>query len=58
MTNWKTTLAGIISGVGFVLTQVPHTGHYGAIVAAVGTVLTGLAAKDNDVTGGTRANTK
>jgi hypothetical protein len=54
--NWKTTLAGI--GAIAAGTLLPVVGVPAAIctaVAAFCTGILGLAAKDHDVTGGTRA---
>jgi len=50
MKNWKTTLAGLASGVAYVVTGQPDWKH---ILVAVFMALTGIAAKDFNVTGGT-----
>jgi hypothetical protein len=53
-TSWKTTLGGIITAIGTLLTQMndPTMKLIGGVMAAVGALLLGLAAKDHDVTGG------
>lgn len=51
-TSWKTTVAGIMLGFGTPLSTAGE-GIYktvGVILAAVGGLLLGLAARDNDVT--------
>lgn len=50
MKNWKTTLAGIASGVAYLVTGQPDWKH---ILVAVLMALTGMTAKDFNVTGGT-----
>ena len=63
MKNWKTSLLGVLAGLPMLLhgagVSVGHIGDgdwltfvQGLLVAGVG-----LAAKDHDVTGGTRQNT-
>jgi hypothetical protein len=58
--SWKTTAFGAILGVGLALSSgqifagVPHAKDVGALAAIVGAIGGGRAAKDNDVTGGTR----
>ena len=56
MTSWKTSLGGLIMALGAILTQQSdHTTQLvGAVLSAVGALLLGLAAKDHDVTGGTK----
>lgn len=54
MKNWKTTLSGLLGAAGLILTQIPKTSAWGGILAAIGAALTGLTAKDNNVTGGTK----
>lgn len=64
--NWKTTLAGILTGGPLLACQFFHicsVGHFGSgdwlqVVSGVGAVLTGFLAKDHDVTGGVRPNVK
>lgn len=56
MVSWKTSLGGIILALGGVFTQ--QTDHtiqlIGGVLSAVGALLLGLAAKDHNVTGGTK----
>ena len=56
MVSWKTSLGGIILALGGVLTQQSdHTLQLiGGVLSAVGALLMGLAAKDHNVTGGTK----
>lgn len=61
--NWKTTLAGIITGIPLLLHSVGvgSVGHFGntdwlTLIGGLGAVLTGAVAKDHDVTGGTKPN--
>lgn len=53
MKNWKTTLSGIVSIVPIIANlfgmQIPNEVVVGAV--AVGSFITGLFAKDHDVTG-------
>ncbi len=51
--NWKTTAAGFASGIAYAVTNQPDWKH---IIVAVLMALTGLAAKDFNVTGGTTPN--
>jgi hypothetical protein len=55
MKNWKTTLGGILSAAGIGMAGSGNgTMHIvGTIIASVGALLMGGAAKDNNVTGGT-----
>lgn len=58
LTNWKTTLLGILAGAAQI---VPAFGHFGKasipqVITGVSTFLLGLFAKDHDVTGGVRPN--
>ena len=55
MKNWKTTLSGIVAAIGasMQLSADPTVKAIGAIVIAVGALLFGISAKDNNVTGGT-----
>jgi hypothetical protein len=55
-TNWKTTLAGIITaiGVGFSQATDPTLQFIGKILLLVGPLLLGAMAKDHNVTGGTK----
>lgn len=59
MKNWKTSLAGLLTSVGLVLTtnNNPTFQTVGTIAAAVGTLLMGMSGKDFNVTGGTVAAT-
>lgn len=54
MRNWKTTIGGVLSAIGLGLTANPHAGLHtaGVVLAAVGSLLMGGAAKDHNVTGG------
>lgn len=51
MKNWKTTLFGVVSAIGFIL---PHFGipqNVAAAIQTIGVFLLGLHAKDNSTTG-------
>ena len=55
MKNWKTTIGGILLGIG---TPMAATGEgiyktIGVALATVGGLILGISAKDNNVTGGT-----
>lgn len=52
--NWKTTLFGGITaaGIGLSASDDPILKTIGIVLAAIGPVLLGLFAKDNNVTGG------
>lgn len=56
--NWKTSIAGIATILAAIATPIlPVVGVPAAIVSAIATALAGVglvAAKDHDVTGGTR----
>ena len=55
MKNWKTTVGGILLGIGTPLAAAGE-GIYktiGVALATAGGLIVGLAAKDNNVTGGT-----
>ena len=54
MTNWQTSLGGVIAALGGVFTQQSdHTVQLiGGVLSAVGLLILGLAAKDHNVTGG------
>jgi len=56
MSNWKTTLAGVITaiGVGFSQSNDPTLQFIGKILVVIGPVILGYLAKDYDVTGGNR----
>lgn len=56
MKNWKTTLAGALTALGLTLSaNSDNTLHLiGQVATAVGALLLGLSAKDNNVTGGTK----
>lgn len=64
-TSWKTTLGGLVTGLGVAGDAIlqayaagSFTGKTGLqLLAAVGIVILGLYAKDNNVTGGTVVNT-
>lgn len=59
MKNWKTTLAGVLTGGPLIACQLFHicsAGHFGntdwlSIVSGIGAILMGAIAKDADVTG-------
>ena len=57
MTNWMPTVAGLLAAIGGALTQMdnPTIKSIGTIMAAVGTILLGLVAKQFNVHGGTVA---
>ena len=65
MKNWKTTLAGLAAGAATAGTAILDAAQQGAftgktgfaLLAAVGMFLFGIFAKDNNVTGGTVAQT-
>lgn len=51
MTSWKTTLGGLLSGGGLIFAQFfPEWSRWGMFAAALGSVLLGIAARDNGVT--------
>ena len=52
-TSWKTTVCGLVSAVGYGLTQSedPRFHAIGQILVAIGLACTGLFAKDNSVEG-------
>lgn len=54
--SWKTTLSGILLGIGMFLTnQTTGTSQkVGQVLQIAGSVLVGTTAKDSDVTGGTK----
>lgn len=55
MKSWKTTIGGVLSAAGVAM-QASDNGTVkliGAILGAVGLILLGGSAKDNNVTGGT-----
>ena len=50
MRNWKTNLGGALSSFGLAVVAIdPAWGKYGLLIAAVGTALTGLFARDYNV---------
>lgn len=50
MKSWKTTLGGILAGTGTLFAGLfPEWSRYGLFVSGAGTVLLGLAARDNNV---------
>ena len=57
-TNWMTTLGGLLAGLPVLFTQagivLPEA--IMTFIPAVGILLIGLAAKDGNVTGGTKKN--
>ena len=49
MSSWKTTLAGLLSGGGILFAQqFPEWQKWGLFASALGSLLMGLAARDND----------
>lgn len=56
MKNWKTTLCGAVTAIGVALMAQddPIMKLVGGVVAALGALLTGVFAKDSNVTGGTK----
>lgn len=52
MKSWKTSLGGILSAIGLGLTQSGDETLklIGGVLASIGVLLTGLAARDNNVT--------
>ena len=51
MKSWKTTIGGLLSGCGLAFAQFfPEHSKFGMFAAAIGSVLLGLAARDNNVT--------
>jgi hypothetical protein len=55
MKNWFTTASGLIAGLPTIINQITPIlpPKWAAIISAVGVILTGLSAKDYNVTGGT-----
>lgn len=55
MVNWKTTLAGILTGAGYLFLQALAGGiHPKDAALATGLAVLGGLAKDHNVTGGTK----
>jgi hypothetical protein len=56
MKNWKTSLVGILAGIGSLIAQMAQDGKIDikTVILSAGAALLGLLAKDHDVTGGTR----
>jgi len=50
MKSWKTTLGGILGAIGFAMKHIPAAAPYSDAVAALGLLLVGSAARDNNVT--------
>lgn len=50
MKSWKTTLAGAVGALGVYLSTQPGLEVVGQILAGLGSFLTGLFARDNNVT--------
>jgi hypothetical protein len=49
--SWKTTVSGLLAGGGLAFAEFfPEFARYGHFAAAIGTVLAGLFARDNNVT--------
>ena len=53
MTNWKTTLTGLLAAAGQILSIFGVPVEVGAAVSTIGLFLLGLFSKDLNVTGGT-----
>ena len=50
-TSWKTTVGGLLSGVGTLFAGLfPQWANWGHLAAGAGTVIIGLSARDNGVT--------
>lgn len=50
MTNWKTNLGGALSSFGLAIVAIdPAWSKYGLLLAALGTAITGLFARDYNV---------
>jgi hypothetical protein len=64
LVNWKTTLAGVLTGAPLIACQLFHVcsvGHVGnldwlQVLSGVGAIFMGAYAKDNNVTGGEKQN--
>jgi sulfite exporter TauE/SafE len=54
MASWKTTLGGILAAIGTALMATDDWKWLGYIFNGIGLLLLGLAAKDSNVTGGTK----
>jgi hypothetical protein len=52
-TSWQTTLSGLITILAAGATTVPQLQPYAQVIALVSAGLTGVLAKDKNVTGGT-----
>ncbi len=50
MKSWKTSVGGILTSLGLLFHNDPAFSKYADLVAAVGSLLLGLAARDNNVT--------
>jgi hypothetical protein len=51
LTSWKTSLGGFLSGAGLLFaSQFPEYAKYGSFAAALGTLLLGFSARDQNVT--------
>ena len=49
--SWRTTLGGFIGGGGLIVAETfPQWAKWGHLAAALGALLTGVAARDNGVT--------
>ena len=47
--SWKTSLGGILAAIGIALRDNPKTAAYASLVEAIGIVLIGMSARDNQV---------
>jgi hypothetical protein len=56
MTSWKTTVGGLILALGATCTQMDDSTYklIGGVLSAIGALILGIAAKDSNVTGGTK----
>jgi len=50
MKSWKTTLGGILGAVGLAMRHDPRLAPYSDTVTAIGVLLVGSSARDNNVT--------
>lgn len=51
--SWKTSLCGTIAAIGTYWTTLPELHTFGVVLTGLGLFLTGVFAKDGNVTGGT-----
>lgn len=53
MKNWKTTLSGVLAGLGQIVPLFGVPAEVGQAISVLGLFLIGMFAKDSNVTGGT-----